>query len=1123
MKIVGNTVGMGLPKPNLKQTDPRKGDFVKGKDEIPTKVSQLENDSGFLTSAPVTSVNGMTGDVVISGGSGGGQTEMVLSDNLFDKSAAVEGKVFYYSSSGLQLADSSWSCYAYVPLRGPGTYRTKWNNNQHSSTTNRVGITKEDNSWLQTINGTLTATDNAQAYDMEFVITQAMINNGAAKIAFDCAPDLLDTVMIVKDREYPDEYIPYGYIEVVTEDAKKQDNILCGKIAVFLGDSICAGTTVEGDYYNYGWAGLIGESNKMNWTNYGMNGGTITSLSGVQNTRWLTTQADKALSEHPAADYVIFEGGCNDADQMKDALLGTISSDYATFDTTTFSGAFEALVLKLVTSFPTAKIGYIIPQKMYAQNDHTAKGHVHRRFFDRAIEICEKWGIPYIDLWNGSHLNPKLSTASTFYTDGQHLTLAGYQVITPQIESWMRNMWVTGTSAGRSSGGNVDLTGVVKSVNGKTPDENGNVQIAIGGGSVGAAPISALTMQVVGQLFAKPEGRKYVAWPLGSVQYDPNDDTVNVLVNVADTHDMTNDENRPDLYLCKINPRTLDYAMVEVVKDSAVVNQTNADTVTFVPGTKDAYTYGLCIDSDGDYLFMPNYTSEAYLFRSKDHGASWSVTVCNMPGRNDTSFTGLMQTHTGRLIVSTHSSYFWYSDDNGVNWTKCATPTTHSYGHEACIVELAEGELIAVMRKRWQSTDNNGWNGVRQIDPAFICYSHDNGETWTNGVDSTTITEMSATGCAIAKIGDRLELYATSRYPHLDTMGVIYQHAASVEDAMVDNWSNGKVLTYSKAKKYDDFGYPGCCVDANGNVHLFWYDGDADESGNTNYYYAQGYSGVSGIPVNADGLAVVSPSLPYSAAMVKQLIDSAVTKLNAKINQIIIDGGGTPDDGDSYFVVDGLYEYVDFLNESKYDASTYTYSGSRGKFGIVADQNKPAEFSTKGLYQTGYQKTDLSSELSLADGVTFEVEVWTGEGVAVNSTAQVIAIGVTNNVYGIPGVRQAAAIDWKYVNTSGATIANVRSSTTWKDPIYAANTYRHVVLTVTSTELVAYVEGGAVSIVDSSEFNDFASFVCDLSKFSINGSWNATDNYAQCLRVYNRALTADEVKQNFNYQKSMRE
>lgn len=48
-KIIGITVGSPLPKPNLKQNDPAKGDYVKGKDIIPTKVSQLQNDSGFIT------------------------------------------------------------------------------------------------------------------------------------------------------------------------------------------------------------------------------------------------------------------------------------------------------------------------------------------------------------------------------------------------------------------------------------------------------------------------------------------------------------------------------------------------------------------------------------------------------------------------------------------------------------------------------------------------------------------------------------------------------------------------------------------------------------------------------------------------------------------------------------------------------------------------------------------------------------------------------------------------------------------------------------------------------------------------------------------------------------------
>lgn len=59
-KIIGNTVGMGLPKPNLKQTDPTKGDYVKGKDayakveDIPTKPEDIgaQPKGNYLTAVP---------------------------------------------------------------------------------------------------------------------------------------------------------------------------------------------------------------------------------------------------------------------------------------------------------------------------------------------------------------------------------------------------------------------------------------------------------------------------------------------------------------------------------------------------------------------------------------------------------------------------------------------------------------------------------------------------------------------------------------------------------------------------------------------------------------------------------------------------------------------------------------------------------------------------------------------------------------------------------------------------------------------------------------------------------------------------------------------------------------
>ena len=388
----------------------------------------------------------------------GGSTVTVLSDNLFDKNIATTGKIFYHSSSGPTLIDQNGGFYAYVPLRGAGTYTAmiRWVDHGESYA-KRVPILKEDKTFLQNVTGTLTKIDSSSGY-IEFTITETMISNGAALYAFDGSvrfSPILDEVMIVKDREYPSEYIPYGYIEVEVENAAPV-NILSGKTAVFLGDSICAGTTTleSAAEYGYGWGGLIGEANKMRWKNFGRNGGTIAPISSVEEARWVPTQVDLALAQYPDADYVIFEGGCNDADTLGENNLGTFSvSGYAPIDTSTFTGAFEVLVLKILNSFPNAKIGYIVAQKMGVSDDYSSANNRYRKFFDRAVEICQKWGIPVIDLWNETPLNPKLAihydnslTADQAnengkcYTDGQHLTLTGYKKLQNPVEEFMRKL-----------------------------------------------------------------------------------------------------------------------------------------------------------------------------------------------------------------------------------------------------------------------------------------------------------------------------------------------------------------------------------------------------------------------------------------------------------------------------------------------------------------------------------------------------------------------------------------------------------------------------------------------------------------------------------------------------------
>ena len=55
-KIIGVTVGSPLPKPNLMQTDPEKGDFVKGKEKFLAQV-KIETDNTLILKDGALSVN----------------------------------------------------------------------------------------------------------------------------------------------------------------------------------------------------------------------------------------------------------------------------------------------------------------------------------------------------------------------------------------------------------------------------------------------------------------------------------------------------------------------------------------------------------------------------------------------------------------------------------------------------------------------------------------------------------------------------------------------------------------------------------------------------------------------------------------------------------------------------------------------------------------------------------------------------------------------------------------------------------------------------------------------------------------------------------------------------------
>lgn len=227
-------------------------------------------------------------------------------------------------------------------------------------------------------------------------------------------------------------------------------NALYGKTAIFLGDSFCAGTTVGESLneYGYGWGGLIGEANNMKWLNCGVNGATITKHSGSP---CILDQVDTAYNTYTTADYILFEGGANDADKIGVDSIGTFNAvGYSPSVKTDFTNAFETLILDLITKYPSAKIGYIVPHKAWTSNynasnsDDYSANHIYRIHYDRGIKICEKWGIPVVDVWKNNPMNPSLSIYNDYYSEeagkGKHLTLKGYQQIASQIECFMRSM-----------------------------------------------------------------------------------------------------------------------------------------------------------------------------------------------------------------------------------------------------------------------------------------------------------------------------------------------------------------------------------------------------------------------------------------------------------------------------------------------------------------------------------------------------------------------------------------------------------------------------------------------------------------------------------------------------------
>lgn len=275
--------------------------------------------------------------------------------------------------------------------------------------------------------------------------------------------------MVVKNHDFPAHYIPFGFVysdnltdkikdeinNTIDESSKLDDKILNivnqnmvvptwdteldGKTLLFTGDSIMMALidNLDGTYGEaYGWAEMIQENNPLSTIkNYGVGGTTIAKKDGQNDS--ILERLDKMFLEHPNADYCIFEGGINDC--YAGVPIGEITAGYNdSFDEYSFCGALESLFKQAILKWKGKKLGYIVTFKVPSA-DYANFGE----YMSKAKKICEKWSIPYIDLYTQSGMEyhiEEIATAYSYGGGGLHPNVDGYKVTVPKIEKWIKSL-----------------------------------------------------------------------------------------------------------------------------------------------------------------------------------------------------------------------------------------------------------------------------------------------------------------------------------------------------------------------------------------------------------------------------------------------------------------------------------------------------------------------------------------------------------------------------------------------------------------------------------------------------------------------------------------------------------
>lgn len=516
---------------------------------------------------------------------------------------------------------------------------------------------------------------------------------------------------------------------------------------------------------------------------------------------------------------------------------------------------------------------------------------------------------------------------------------------------------------------------------------------------------------------------------------------------------------------------------------------------------------------DGTY-WLCDYRQR--IFTSSDKGYTWDfVTQLALNGRNtynNDSLFGVTVLSNGRFVggnIGNVASETYYSD-NGIDWTTVVMDVsqlgqqTYPEGNyvpfEPFFIDCGNGKVVQYARASMNAFKTFADGNWTKQEGAVYSVSEDYGTTWTPWKWSESIVDMTANNGKVVVIGDVVHCVYGSRYiGYTDEYGntpffaLRYTHT-TLEKVLNDEWEESVVIDVghwdeATSTLKADCGYPSIWRDENNNLFAVYYD--SAENGlpygaNWRLLFGNPYVQKKAVEDSGSG----SKNVAYSQAQV----DLIVSGLMTKINELYMLVGQMPEDSGnldgSQPVFNGLVEWFDVGDETQWTDKTVKSKIGSGKTGTGVKHG-----SNNFIWST---IAPISYENGLA-----EVGLLLGglDGYGVSDTFSI------EFVYNVLTNSDVFKLLTSPANTSGTANNAIISLLNKSGSEYMKK--GHMILVYENGTITQYFNGSNKGVVKTLDDTSGVG----TSQILVRGNEGKIGH----VRLYNRALTAQEIKNNYEF------